>query len=119
MKRLHAVALVAPVTSWAQFPLTSHPGQPQVPTLPQALSNAANPRLLNIPTGRFMYRHLLDTVGSHYARPLPAGNWSLDIIRFVSQRWLAVRWKSGTTQLTADTTTYYIYRDGVRVIVLL
>jgi hypothetical protein len=119
MKRLLAVALVAPVTSWAQSPLPSHAGQPQVPTLQHALSNAANPRLLSIPTGRFMYRHLPDTVGSHYARPLPAGDWSLDIIRFVSPRWLAVRWKSGTTKFTADTTTYYIHRDGVRVIVLL
>jgi hypothetical protein len=119
MKRLLAVTLVAPVTSWAQSPLPSHAVQPQVINLQQTRSNIANSRLLNIPTGRFMYRNLPDTVGSHYARPLPAGNWSLNIIRFVSPRWLAIRWKSDSSQFAADTTTYYIPRDGARVIILL
>jgi hypothetical protein len=119
MNVLLVIALVAPMASWAQAPLPSRAVQPQVPSFQQVLSNAANPRLLNIPTGRFMYRHLHDTVGGHYARPLPAGDWSLEIIRFVSPHWLAVRWKSNSLQLATDTTTYYIPRDGARTIILL
>jgi hypothetical protein len=119
MKVLLVIALVAPVASWAQSSLPSHSAKPQASSFQQVLSSAANPRLLNIPTGRFMYCHLRDTIGGHYARPLPAGNWSLDIVRFVSPHWLAVRWKSSFSKPVTDTATYYIPRDGARTIILL
>lgn len=120
MKMLLAVALVAPVASWAQAKLQPHTVKPEILNVQQALSRSVNPRYLNISTGRFMYRHLRDTASSHYVRPLPAGNWELDIVRFVSPRWLAVRWRLNSAPFTAaDTTTYYILRDGARTIILL
>lgn len=105
--------LVAPTASWAQAPLSPRVVNPAVATIEQALTRLVNPRYLNLATGRFLYRHLRDTVGAHYAQPLPAGNWELDIVRFVSPRWLAVRWRG------ADTTTYYLPRAGARTIILL
>lgn len=120
MKILLAVTLVTPVASWAQAKMQPRTAKPEVHNLQQALVGSANPHYLNIATGRFMYRHLRDTVGNHYAHPLPPGNWELDIVRFVSPRWLAVRWRPTSAPFAnADTITYYISRDGAQTIIQL
>lgn len=113
MRAFLALLLVAPTAVWAQAPLFPRVIKPAVAPVEQALIRSVNPRYLNLATGRFLYRHLRDTVGAHYTQPLPAGNWELDIVRFVSPRWLAVRWRG------ADTTTYYIFRAGTRTIIFL
>jgi hypothetical protein len=114
MKALLVLLLVAPTAGWAQTHLSPRVVQPEVPPVrEEVLTRSVNPRYLNLATGRFLYRHLRDTVGAPYAQPLPAGNWELDIVRFASPRWLAVRWRG------ADTTTYYISRAGTRTIIFL
>jgi hypothetical protein len=105
--------LVLPTAGWAQAHLSPRIVKPEVVNVQQALARSVNFRYLNLATGRFLYRHLRDTVGNRYACPLPPGNWELDIIRFVSPHWLAVRWR-GT-----DTTTYYLLRANARTILLL
>jgi hypothetical protein len=118
MKALYAITLMVPTASWAQTQLQLHSVKPEVPTVQQALNNAINPRFLNIPTGRFLYRHLRDTLGNHYASALPAGDWCLTVVGFASSRWLAVRWVAGSPQFAAgDTTTYYIPRAGARTVI--
>jgi hypothetical protein len=120
MKVLLAVALLTPVASWAQAKMQPHIVKPEAPNVQQALSSSANPHFLNIATGRFMYRQLRDTADNHYAQPLPAGSWELDIVRFVSPRWLEVRWRPTSPPFAStDTTTYYISRDGARTIIQL
>jgi hypothetical protein len=120
MKTLLVLAFIAPVTSWAQA--KSAAAKPVVPTRQQSqsLQGLVNPRLLVVPTGRFLYRTLRDTLGNHYASPLPGGEWTLDIVRFLSPHWLTVRWRPGSAQFVAgDTATYYLPREGVRTIILL
>jgi hypothetical protein len=113
MQALLVLLLVAPTVGWAQAHLSPNIVKPAVPSVREALTKSVNPRYLNLATGRFLYRHLRDTVGTRYTRPLPAGNWELDIVRFVSPHWLAVRWRG------ADTTTYYLPRVGAQTIILL
>lgn len=91
MQALLAFMLVVPTAGWAQAHLSSRTVKPETANGQEALTRLTNPRYLNLATGRFLYRHLRDTVGNHYTHPLPAGNWELDIIRFVSPHWLAVR----------------------------
>jgi hypothetical protein len=105
--------LVVPTAGWAQAHLSPNVVKPEVHSVQEALTRSVNPRYLNLATGRFLYCHLRDTVGTHYTRSLPAGNWELDIVRFVSPHWLAVRWRG------MDTTTYYLPRAGARTIILL
>jgi hypothetical protein len=110
MKAFLASALLAPLTSWAQAQLLPRVVTPAVPTLQQALTGLANPRYLRLPAGTFLYRHLSDTASYHYTRPLPPGDWSLDVMRVINARWVAVRWRKGAASHTlgADTTTYYM-----------
>jgi hypothetical protein len=120
MKMLLVLAFAAPTISWAQAKLLPRAAKSVVPTGQQVLTGLANPRFLAVPTGRFLYRTLRDTVGNHYASPLPAGEWALDIVRFVSPHWLLARWRPGSDQFVAgDTATYYIPRTGVQTVIQL
>lgn len=115
MKTLLFFVFVAPLTSWAQVQLQPQVARPIVPTVQQAFKGPST-RFLDIPTGRFFYRNLRDTVGNHYASPLPAGEWQLRIIRFISPHWLAVRWLPGSLSYAAgDTATYYLPRAGAQI----
>ena len=120
MKVFLVLALLAPLISRAQtqgrIPLV----KPAVLTGQQALTGLINPRFLNVPTGRFLYRHLRDTLNNYQASPLPAGNWNLVIIRAASPHWLAVRWLPSFSQFaTTDTAIYYIPRAGTQTIIQL
>jgi hypothetical protein len=116
MKAFLALTLVVPTVSWAQAQLPPRTVKPEVPNVAQALRGSANPHYLHLPAGTFLYRHLRDTVSRRYAKPLPRGDWSLDVVRSVTARWVAVRWRSGSTQhsLGADTTTYYMPKAALQ-----
>jgi len=95
---------------WAQTPLSSRKAVlPPHKNVAQALTGLANPRLLHVPQGTFLYRQLRDTLGNRYARPLPPGDWDLRWVSMVNPRWLAVRWLKGSVQYAAgDTALYYM-----------
>jgi hypothetical protein len=116
MKALLALTLVVPTVSWAQVQLLPRAVKPAVPDVAQALRGSANPHYLHLPVGTFLYRHLRDTVSHRYAKPLPRGEWSLDVVRSVTARWVAVRWRSGSAQhsLGADTTIYYMPKAALQ-----
>ena len=116
MKALLVLTLMVPTASWAQAQLSPRAVKPEVPTIAQALRGSANPHYLHLPAGTFLYRHLRDTTNHRYAKPLPRGDWSLDVMKSVTAHWVAVRWRSGSAQhsLGADTTTYYMPKAALQ-----
>lgn len=114
--------LFTPLLGWAQAPLPLHPAIVASPLrVEQALRNVANPRLLQVPRGTFLYRHLPDTLGHRYARPLPPGEWELTLVRAVNPRWVAVRWLPHSAPFAAgDTAVYYLpAQPGLQIIIQL
>lgn len=115
MKTLLVAALVMPGVSWAQSQLAPRLVKPTLaPTLAEVLTNCANPRYLRLPAGTFLYRQLRDTVGNHYASPLPAGDWRLDVVGYATSRWAAVRWRKGSAESAADTATFYMPKAALK-----
>lgn len=122
MKFLLALVLVAPLTGWAQQRLPPRVATPVARVgIEQTLTGVMNPRLLHLPTGTVLYRHLQDTLGHRYASPLPPGDWHLIMVRAVGPRWVAVRWLPGSAQFAAaDTAVYYMpFLKGVQTIIQL
>jgi len=122
MKLLLAITLVAPLTGWAQVRLLPRAAVPAARAeIEQVLTGVMNPRLLRLPAGTFLYRHLRDTLGNHYASPLPPGDWRLAIVRAVRPRWVVVRWLPGSAQFAAaDTAVYYMpFLKGTQTIIQL
>jgi hypothetical protein len=116
MKALLALMLAVPTVSWAQVQLLPRAVKPAVPDVAQALRGSANSHYLHLPAGTFLYRQLCDTVSHRSAKPLPRGDWSLDVVRSVTPRWVAVRWRSGSAQHSfgADTITYYMPKAALQ-----
>lgn len=114
--------LLTPLLGWAQEHMPPHTAVVASPiSLEQTLRNVANPRLLQVPTGTFLYRHLRDTLGRRYARPLPPGDWELTLVRAVNPRWMAVRWLPHSAPFAAgDTAIFYLpAQKGLQTIIQL
>ena len=121
MNTLLPLVLFAPLLGWAQAPLP-HPVVVASPLrVEQALRSLANPRLLQVPRGTFLYRHLRNTLGQRYACPLPPGDWELTLVRAVNPHWVAVRWRPYSAPFAAgDTALFYLpAQQGLRTIILL
>jgi hypothetical protein len=122
MKVFFTLVLVTPLMAWAQKPLSPRTAVLAPPvSIEQALNNMANPHLLRVPTGTFLYRDLRDTLGRRHARLLPPGDWELTLVRGGNPRWVAIRWLPRSAPFAnGDTTLFYMpAQKGIQTIVQL